>query len=78
LSTLFLAILADRRPAGVATLPDPFAAFFVDAGDKTLGCGVFLGVDFTFFPSPLGFKIVKPIASTSKHTIAPICVNTSA
>ena len=70
----FLAILADRRPAGVATLPAPFAAFFVDAGDKTLGLGVFFGVDFTFVAAlPAGFNSVKPIASTSKHTIAPIC-----
>jgi|SaaInl74LU_5_DNA_1037368.scaffolds.fasta_scaffold04670_6 hypothetical protein len=71
---LFLAILADRRPAGVATLPAPFAAFFVEAGDKMLGFGVFFGVDVTFFVAlPVGFNSVKPTASTSKHTIAPIC-----
>ena len=69
-----LAILADRRPAGVATLPAPFAAFFVEAGDKMLGFGVFFGVDVTFFVAlPVGFNSVKPTVSTSKHTIALIC-----
>lgn len=70
----FLAILADRRPAGVATLPAPFAAFLFDAGDKTLTLGDFFGVDFAFFADlSVGFNSVKPTASTSKHTIAPIC-----
>lgn len=76
MSILFLAILADRLPAGVATLPFPFAAFFVaffveDGDNHDLAGAFFFGVDFAFFP-PLGFISVKPTISTSRHTIAPI------